>query len=369
MGKKTSILGLKKSDANDALDDLAYKLFKSDGIPCSFDETMSITDANTYSDKNGYPEKVVIGIMDIAQQKGSLLFQPKIPDDMFVRVVLNMHHEKAHCIQKKELFRQEHLNSYEEKQLIQEIACMGCDDYYYDWYTGHGNYKINASEIQAEKEGILGAFEYLCDEFSDIDSKEHERMVLDIVNDKMMNSSYFVEQAEPFTSLQEVEAAFDDAYDNSFTENRVLVVDSHKEDPVKVFMDNHKEAKEVYRKASTAVEQDRCIAAIALKLHPEWLEQYPALKNMDLSYEHVIEDRYEELVNEGKAEPGKIYDRKYEEAKQRNFGNENAPVKVPEKEKHYDEKDLEGLSRAEKAEMMFGHLMEDSEQKSEYEKE
>lgn len=86
---------------------------------------------------------------------------------------------------------------------------------------------------------------------------------------------------------------------------------------------------DVYLSLHDPLEKDRCIAAINLKLHPEWLEQYPALNDMDLSYEHVIEDRYAELVSKGKAEPEKIYERTYEEAKQRNFGTMNEPVKVP----------------------------------------
>lgn len=115
------------------------------------------------------------------------------------------------------------------------------------------------------------------------------------------------------------------------------------------------------------LEKDRCIAAINLELHPEWLEQYPALKDMDLSYKRVIEDRYAEFVSKGKAEPEKIYERTYEEARQRNFGTMNEPVKVPA-QKHYDEKDLKGLSRMEQLQVKFGHLMQEDIAEDEYEK-
>ena len=50
----------------------------------------------------------------------------------------------------------------------------------------------------------MSAYNYLRDEFPNIDAKEHERIILDIVNYKMMKSSYFVKQSEPFKSLQEV---------------------------------------------------------------------------------------------------------------------------------------------------------------------
>ena len=43
------------------------------------------------------------------------------------------------------------------------------------------------------------------------------------------------------------------------------------------------------------------------------------------------------------------------------------PVKAPEK-KHYDEKDLNGLSRAEQLDMMFGHLLKEENPENEPEK-
>ena len=45
----------------------------------------------------------------------------------------------------------------------------------------------------------------------------------------------------------------------------------------------------------------------------------------------------------------------------------NEPVKVP-LQKHYDEKDLKGLSRMEQLEMKFGHLMQEETTEYEYEK-
>ena len=46
---------------------------------------------------------------------------------------------------------------------------------------------------------------------------------------------------------------------------------------------------------------------------------------------------------------------------------ESGLSQVPVK-KHYDEKDLNGLSRAEQLDMMFGHLMEEESRESEPEK-
>lgn len=271
---------------------------------------------------------------------------------MFVWVILNMYHEKAHCIQKNELFRQSNLDGHTRNQLIQEIACNASHKY----YCGESNYRLNASEIQAEKEGILGAYEYLCDKFPNIDEKEHEHIVLNIVNDKMMNSSYFVKQSKPFTSLQEVEDAFDDAYDKSFTKKRKFIMEREPKDPVKIFMNDHEDATEMYCTESIAVKQDKYIAAIALKLHSEWLDAYPALQDMDLSYENVIAKPYREREER----KNHVF-----HAKEENINEildfTVKPVKVPV-QKCCDKTKLSNLSRLERLERLerkVSHLMPD----------
>lgn len=122
-------------------------------------------------------------------------------------------------------------------------------------------------------------------------------------------------------------------------------------DPVKIFMNDHEDAKEMYCTESIAVKQDKYIAAIALKLHPEWLDAYPALQDMDLSYENVIAKPYREreerknyALNARKEEIEKIL---------------HKPVKVS-MQKRCDEKDLKNLSRLERLERLekkISHLM------------
>lgn len=351
-----NILGLKRGNAIRNIDDLGYQLFETSGLKFIKNKRMSILRAGTYRNDNGYATKVEIGTSELKNAKDDnfhfIRGNIKISDEMFVWVILNMYHEKAHCIQKNELFRQSNLDGHTRNQLIQEIACNASHKY----YCGESNYRLNASEIQAEKEGILGAYEYLCDKFPNIDEKEHQHIVLNIVNDKMMNSSYFVKQSKPFTSLQEVEDAFDDAYDKSFTKKRKFLMERESKDPVKIFMNDHEDATEMYCTESIAVKQDKYIAAIALKLHPEWLDAYPALQDMDLSYENVIakpyrerEERKNHALNAMKEEIEKIL---------------HSPVKPVNVlvQKRCDEKDLKNLSRLERLERLerkVSHLMPD----------
>ena len=288
------ILNLYRRGTIRMIDKLGYQLFESSGLKFTKNINLPISVASTYSDDNGYTTGIETGTYELEHAKDGRFHLSKnnikISDKVFATVVLNMHHEATHVWQKNELFRQTHLDTDAANQLIQEITCMDNHDYYFD----NGNYKINANEIQAEKEGIINAYQYLCDEFPDVDRSDHEHIILDIVNDKMLNSTYFISSPTPFKSLSEIEKAFDDAYDDSFTKKRTYMVNSNTHDVVKLFMQDHPEAKEAYLNADSPLDQDRCIASINLKLHPEWLESYPSLSDMDLSYESIIEKPYQE---------------------------------------------------------------------------
>lgn len=347
-------LRLTRAKSFKKINKLGKQLFTKAGLRFTKRNDVSIATAGTYSNAAGYATRVAIGVKNLKYASDGESHLSKrdveVSDDVFARIVLNMYHEKSHCHQKNELFKQSHFNSQEEcNQLLQEIACRASDDY----YDGCGNYQLNAGEIRAERDGIVGAYKYLSKEFPNIDEKEHERIVLGIVNSKMMDpkADYFVERVEPFKSLQEVLDAFDDAYDKSFTEKRIFKMEKKPKDPVKAFMNEHEDAMEMYFKAPTAVEQDRCIAAIALELHPEWLEQYPALKDMDLFYENVIAKPYREIKEREERELHADEERINRVLKEK-------PVKVPEK-KAPDKKELQGLSRGAMADELFGHLMKE----------
>lgn len=359
-----NVLNMDTKLAINKLARLSMGLSKEYNVPFGLDKNMSIFDGKTYSNDDGFATEVKVSIGQFRRGLLSVLQKSHVEDADFARVVLNMYHEAAHCVQKNDLFRQSDLDGSTKNQLVQEIARRGNPNYYFD----DGNYSVNASEIQAEHYGIMNAYEYLKDEFKGVDSNDIESIMVSIVNDKMKNTSYFLKGYKEFTSLKEIDDAFDDTYDKSFTKDRWYYVENgHTSDVVKQYMQKHKDAHDVYLSLHDSLEKDRCIAAINLKLHPEWLEQYPALKDMDLSYGRVIEDRYAVLVREGKAEPERIYERKYEETKRKNFGMENTHVKVPV-QKHYDEKDLKGLSRMEQLQVKFGHLMQEETDEDEYEK-
>lgn len=291
-----NILELKQSFALKFIDKLSKQLFAENNIPYKLTNNLSIYEAKTYGDGNNYVADVDIGIREISNIKRSFPYIKPVfvSDEDFVNVVLNIYHEQMHCLQKNQLFRESDLDNFTKAQVIQEIACMDNPDYYFN----DGNYLINANEIQAEQYGIMEAYSYLCDKFPDIDSKQLETIILNVVNGKMQAASYFVNRSEPFTSLSEVEDVFDEAYAASFeTKRRYFVKARSTNDVVKKFMQENHKAEDVYLSISDPLEQDKCVAAINLRLHPGWSETYAILHTTDLSYETIIEKPYQAKHN------------------------------------------------------------------------
>lgn len=287
-----NILKLNRKLALDKLSKISRLLFKENGIDYKLNTDFDISYANTYTDNNGFATLVNVGIREIYYAKRSPLhfIDPVVPDVDFVRTILNVYHEYAHCVQKNQMFRQDVLEECEQQQLIQEIACIDNPDYYiYD-----GNYTVNANEIQAEQFGVENTYNYLCKEFPNVSPHDIENVLVDIVNDKMQNSTYFVKNQKSFESLQEINDAFNKAYDESFDKTRYYYVNAKDtKDVVKLYMQKHSDIKEMYLSLSDSRLKYRYIATVNLQLHPGLKSSYPNLCNTDLSYEVFADDKSE----------------------------------------------------------------------------
>lgn len=274
-------LGLSKRDVKRRLSDLSVRLFDAWRVTVELDSDVTVHQAGSFFNDCGFVTDVTIGIAEIANTKTGIFNHKSIADSDFVNVILNMYHEYCHCVQKNSLYKSFDLEESDINQLIQDVACVGNHEY----YKSAGNYYINASEIQAEIFGIMNTYQYLCDEFPDLDKSECEALVLNVVNDKVLNNTYFVKSDKPFTSLSDVETAFDEAYDKSFETKRIYYVESRNtSDPVKRFMQSHDDSKDAYLSVAAPLEQDRCVASINLYLQPKLYVSRPILKEIDLGY-------------------------------------------------------------------------------------
>lgn len=284
--------GLTKQQTKDELLKLSDKLFNgsftNQNIECIFDDTLSSYTGFTYIDNTQKIAYVEIGIFNIANAKlGPIKSKfAMISDKDFALAIINLYHETMH-IKQNELYKQPDLPDTMKSQLMQTIACFGSPDYYKNELN---NYNNNANELQAEQFGIQKAYEYLCFRFQNISNKYHEKVILGIINEKQHNTTYFINKNTAFASLDEINQAFDKAYDESFMKNRNFNPYRNAEnDEIKSFMISQPEAIEAYKHTKTPLEQDKCLAIINLKLHPEWFDCFPVLRTMNLSYEDYIQ--------------------------------------------------------------------------------
>ena len=298
-----NILKLHRKEAIEQLNEISDALFEENNILYTLNPNINVATAVTYCDENGYATETEIGIYELNKPKQSFIKRrnPIVSDKDFIQVILNMHHEYTHCIQKNQTFRQENLNEYERQQMMHELACIDNPEYYKD----NGNYSKDVNEIQAEYYGVQSAYEYMHKSFPDIPSEYIESIILKIVNEKIIYSTYFLKQTKPFTSLDDVYAAFEGAYEKSFTAEQLYFVNrTPTKDRVKLYMQDHDDAKEAYLSFSDKKDKDSCIAAVNIFLHPNWQEHYPELKNMDLSYETWVTKPYQVIRN--KKDPARL---------------------------------------------------------------
>ena len=302
------ILRLNKRTATDKIQTLANNTSNVTHVPYElFNESSINISGGTHTDNNGYATSVSINttIIQCAKRTPKHFLNPTVSDTDFAKIIINMYHEHMHCMQKNNLFKQEHPDENSMNQMIQEIACMYSNDYYLDG----SNYRFNANEIQAEQYGIESAYEYLCDEFPDVHPDQLESIIVDIVNEKARMTSYFIKDKQ-YASVDEILSAFDDAYDKSFMETRFYPVNiplENTEDPVRRYIISHTDTRAAYLNCLSdddiprGLKQDRCIASVCMKLYPAIEKNYPGLQDTDLSYETCITKPY--LIKTGQAEP------------------------------------------------------------------
>ena len=336
----TSRLGLSKenaiSQATELMDKygkvLSQKLNKN--ILYSYYEPYNIRTSGYIPNVKEDMDMIRIGKSGLEEHR--VFFKNVVDDTDYARMILNIYHEGQHATQFNQFFQSD--DEFAKNQALEEIAKYNNPEYY---LCGE-NYKINSNEIQAEYVAFKRLNGYLS---SIVSNKEKKEILLNLVNQKIVesNGNYFIaDKGGVFTKdekdtignniIEKIDDAFADAYAASFDTWKRYDLDGpvpeiltemgiDKSDEFKEYVNTDSKARSVYEHARTREEQDLVVAAINCELHPEYKHYFKCLENVDLSYEHVIEERYTELVNEGKVEQDKIYDRKYEEAHERLFGD------------------------------------------------
>ena len=178
----SNVLGLLYEDGFDKINSLLEKQSDELRVPFYVRKDLSYIMGETYS-SDAFPYKVYIGTNGLQNNFSFLNHIFPISDQKFAQVIINIFHEATHCQQKNVMFQNDSPTQNDINQTISELACRGNKTY----YMGQHNYIMNPNEIQAEYSGVTEAYQYLCTVFPDIDKKQHEQIILDVLNTKLQS--------------------------------------------------------------------------------------------------------------------------------------------------------------------------------------
>lgn len=226
------------------LDFLAYSgsLVNSvSGCDVAFINDSSVGEGS-YDSKHGVIRVGIGGLTDLNAITKNLLsgnyiqhynprFDDGVPDSNFVRVLVDYEHELQHY--RRDL-QYDDIRGRSKDDRIENV-CMSdvVSHFNIGLYSMPANYYCFLHEIDAEQAGVNNAFADLKRDFSDrITDKQAEQLVLDYVNDRCLHETYFLNDFMPldsngnrhlFESMDDVNRAFDEAYDFACNRHMPLV--------------------------------------------------------------------------------------------------------------------------------------------------
>lgn len=168
---------------------------------------------NGYCDDYYYKDKEIhIGVKEL---KGFI--HKEVPDLLVVKVFVNIFHELKHYTQQKDFFsKYEVINDTMKNMYYNYLACIiGCYGYYNPEINPY-NYYNNPRELEAELKGIIGAYDFLLNIYSE---EKSEELIMMYINSKI-NIKYYIDLLTPVESLGEIEKLFNKAIYKSKTNKR-----------------------------------------------------------------------------------------------------------------------------------------------------
>ena len=250
---------------------------------------------------NEISKKSIVGIsglsLDIRMHNDKLskklLSNNKISDSKFVECLISVFHEANHVKQ-----------FYDDMQRDTEYAkILAYNDLTsYDtslrYYSRPDNYYNNPRELLAEYNGIISSYEYLSINYDDLIANE---LILKYVNMRVNDGehrNYFIKKN--VSNFEDIEIVFNKEYDMSVEHKRIYQKSDKNTDSDKVmrYLKQHDLIFDKFCNASSAIEQDKMIAAVVLYFKPELQTYYHSLDDEDMSIETVFNIKERQLPSE-----------------------------------------------------------------------
>ena len=289
-------LGLSRKKMMGKVDDLLSELssrhhvqFKSD-VRVPFVISFTIRDEKTM-----HVAGVSIGISELAR---ILNLSNVSRDMMFLNVVANSYHEAEHVKQYTKIFSEDR----SENALVMSLSDSATwkNPYYYrralssEWGT-HTAYYSNVCEIDAEKHGVMGLYEYLCREFPYMDA---EIATLEYIKFKTKETEmdYYIPDID-YSSYCDVISAFDEAFEKAKSISVYYFRKPELAMKTDGVMSELKSSDNMYDKffdkftdshPYARVQQDRLVAAVNQELHPEIMLTHNNLDELNLDVNYVL---------------------------------------------------------------------------------
>lgn len=306
---------------------LGFQITKP-GVKYRFDKSESINEGGVNRRLDGAAMTVDIGMKEIASSK-----QPYIEDEDFAKVIWVICHESVHVRQCNDTFRKTDATFRNKQQAIESLAIYNNPIYYMDCH----NYEKNSNELEAEYYGFLQMVDYFHDNFPYVSNREKNKMIVNLVNQHCQRDYFLGPKGRTFNSIDEIDEAFQDAYTASFTTMKKYPMPGTREftrlfgdaysdncvnkDALTICAKGDEKLRTVFENANSRFEQDLIVAAVNKRICPDYDSNSRCLENVDLSYQHVIADKYDEIIAE-RSKTDTWYDKTYKEANERNFGTD-----------------------------------------------
>ena len=245
---------LSRTEARNCLEAIAdgYRLSHPDGL-LLFDPDMLAGKGDSDGEK---PERLIIGTKGVYTGSSSL-----VDERTFMRALVAIYHEIRHADQAVIIERQ-------NDALGREIGLSRIAKLYNPHYTDQ-NYYINPREVDAEREGMFGAYGFCIDNFGE---DKANQMLCDYVNDrisivpKLDVSFIHPERGCRYHDAMDIFRDMDKAYDRSIHACRKYDVQEGLKvnDQIARFLTEQPQYRGLFLSESDGQRQDRMSAAVAL---------------------------------------------------------------------------------------------------------
>ena len=198
---------LTRNEIKRDINELIKLLNKKDKV-YKIDKKRLIGDAETTLS----PCKIIIGTYEIYNK------QIEINNYDYINILVSIFHEREHLNQQKQIksiLKNE--NSYD--LLFNQIAFLVSYCGYYSPQISLNNYFSNIREIKAEYAGIMNAYEYLSNNYSDSFAQD---LIFAYVANRCCDP-YFIKIKDWITSIDEIDELFNKAYEKALTEPKQYI--------------------------------------------------------------------------------------------------------------------------------------------------